>query len=246
MVNYLVIPPVLQPDLVHTPSAEEIEVSQSLSLETGRATRSSRYVIPRTSRGVRLQLTALQIVDGLRGLLGREEPGGVYVVTTIIDGNPAAPVCFQGKSYEGVRNGEMLPLGPAHSPGEAFTVYHRERPLPRVLSFSLLVLKSNERLRTMAPLLAEVSRAEPVTRLSHLVGEAARAANPVFGIIWQAANEATSLLGSYLGAKSDDQLAYYQANYTYLFDDLGRGKHPPDAPTFPVGRVRLGYQVDIV
>ena len=48
-----------------------------------------------------------------------------------------------------------------------------------------------------------------------------------------------------MAAKPDDQLGYYQANYTNLFDNLGIGPHPSDRPSLAVDKIRLGYRVDV-
>src|ERR671933_175759 len=103
--------------------------------------------------------------------------------------------------------------------------------MPRVLSFSLLVLRSNQGLRQIGQVLTQTARDERFGKLSELVGKAVDAVNPAYGLVWQAADEAMSLVGTFLEATKDDQLGYYQANYTNLFDDLGRGQHPPDQPT---------------
>jgi hypothetical protein len=232
------------PDVVETPSAEAIRAFEQATQSAGAGTPTT-YELPPGARGVRLQLTAVQVMRGMAGFAGRPAAGGVYLISSVVDGVGDQPIAFQGKVYQGIQDGDLLPLGRAAERDAVFTVYLREREMPRLLSFSLLVLKSNAGLRELGRVLTQTTRDERFSKLSELVTAAAGAANPAFGVVWQAADEAIGLVGSYLEAKQDDQLGYYQANYTNLFDDLGMGKHPPDAPTIAVDKIRFGYEINV-
>jgi hypothetical protein len=246
MAESLVYQPVFVANVVEAPSTEHVATLED-ALRDGRADYRPQYKeLPTGSRGVRLKVNTIQVMDGLQGALGRPAAGGVYVVTSVTDGLGEQPITLQGKVYPGVQNGDLLPLGPQGDTTAVFNVYLREGRLPRLLSFNLLVLRSNEGLREMGRVISRTVQDERFKRLSELVGDAAGAANPAYGIVWQAADEAMSLLGMYLEAKRDDQLGYYQANFTNLFDDLGVGKHPPDRPSMPVGKTRLSYEINVI
>ena len=167
------------------------------------------------------------------------------MISSVIDGLGESPITFHGKVYQNIREGEMLPLGRTEDPAGVLTLYIREREVPRVLSFALLVLRSREHLRQIGSVLAHVAKDERCVKLSEIVVGAVATANPSFGLVWQAADEAISLIGSYLQAAPDDQLGHYQAIYTNMFDDLGVGPHPKDRPTLQAGHIRVGYEIEV-
>jgi hypothetical protein len=201
-----------------------------------------RRELPKEVTAVRLQIMAIQIMDGLTGWL--RSSGGVYVVSSVVDGLGPEPITFQGKTYQGIQEGDLLPLGPAHEPSAVFTVYLREGQLPRALSFCLLVVRSNQDLRDIGTTITQVMEDDRYTRLAGIATTAVSGVNPAYGVIAQAAQESVALIAGYLQVKPDDQLGYYQANYTNKFDNLGVGRHPANVPTIEVGKIRLGYQID--
>ena len=97
--------------------------------------------MPKDVTAVRLQILAIQVMAGLHGWLGASS-NGVIVVSSVVDGLGSEPITFQGKPYLGIKDGDLLPLGPANDPTAVFTVYYREGQLPRTLAFSLLVIRS--------------------------------------------------------------------------------------------------------
>jgi hypothetical protein len=200
--------------------------------------------LPPATRGVRVQLTAVQVMDGLQGMLGVGKASGVYVLSSVADNLSSVPVTFTGRVYRGINNGDMLPLGTQNDPAGVFNVYLREAPIPRLLSFAILVLRSNADLREIGAAISALEADARYKSLADRMQLALSAVNPVYGVISQAVQEAIGLLASFLGSKRDDQLGYYQANYTNLFDDLGAGKHPADGSTMPVDKIRLAYQID--
>jgi hypothetical protein len=107
------------------------------------------------------------------------------------------------------------------------------------------VLRSNAGLREIGQVLTQVRADTAYQQLTQAVSDAVTAINPVYKVAFAAAQEAFALLGRYLQARPDDQLGYLQANYTNIFDDLGQGHHPPDGPTRPVDKIRVGYQIDV-
>ena len=200
--------------------------------------------LPPDIRGVRLQIKAIQVMDGLQGRLGLGKASGVYVISSVVDGLGDSPVTFSGKPYRDVNNGDLLPLAAANDPTAVFNVYLREAPIPRILSFALLVLRSNADLREIGTAISKLQSDDRYKTLANLVTTTVALANPAYSVVWQAANDATGLLAEYLGSKPDDQLGYYQANYTNLFDNLGVGLHPPDGTTMRVDKIRLAYHID--
>lgn len=192
-----------------------------------------------------LELRAVQIMDGLQGLAGTQVGAatGVYLITTVVDGLGNEPIVFEGKTYRGIRNGDLLPLGSAHDPESAFTIYLREGAMPRLLSFQLLVLRSNAEIRELGAVFGEVRGDERYRRLAEIVTAALAMANPAFATIFQAANELLGLVGERLQATRDQQLAYYEARYTNAFHNLGVGRHPATQPTLPVGKIRFAYEI---
>ena len=211
---------------------------------TGNAIAEGRRELPAQTLGVRVRLTAVQVMDGMQGILRIGGASGVYVISSVADSLGTAPVTFTGRVYRGIKNGDILPLGAQNDPAGVFNVYLREAPLPRYLSFAIVVLRSNADLREIG---AAIGALEADTRYKSLVdrvGQALAVANPVYGIVAQAVQEGIGLLASALGSTPDDQLGYYQANYTNLFDDLGAGKHPADGTSMPVDKIRLAYQID--
>ncbi len=252
METALVRPSEFKPALVEAPSASLVG-----GLETGlvdaerlaRARVSSRGVLPGAAQAVRLKLNAVQVVSGLEPeFLGLGAPKGIYLVSSIVDGIGQNPITFEGKTYTGVRNGNMLPLGTEGERDATFNLYQRTGGLPDLLCFSLVVFRSNENLREFGGVLTEMMGDSRFTKLYDIVKAAVSGANPAFGIVWQAANEIIGLLGSYLKAKPDEQLGYYEARYTRIFDDLGVGEHPPKedrAPTLATGSIRLAYEINV-
>jgi hypothetical protein len=233
MGDILVTPAEFQPDLIRTITDADI---------ASEAGPRRRRELPKEITAVRLQIMAIQIMDGLEGWL--RSSGGVYVVSSVVDGLSPEPITFQGKTYQGIREGDLLPLGPAHEPAAVFTVYLREGQLPRALSFCLLVVRSNQDLRDIGTTISQVMADERYTTLADITSAAVTGINPAFGTIARAAQESVGLIAGYLKVKPDDQLAYYQANYPNRFDNLGVGRHPAKLPTVEVGKIRLGYQID--
>jgi hypothetical protein len=202
-----------------------------------------RRELPKEVTAVRLQILAIQVMRGLQGWLGASS-NGVIVVSSVVDGLGSEPISFQGKPYLGIKDGDMLPLGPANDPAAVFTVYYREGQLPRTLAFSLLVVRSNQGLRDIGSAISGAMADDRYKELSGIVTTAVSAAVPVYGTVLQVAEQSIGLIASYLKAKPDDQLGYYQANYTNRFDNLGVGRHPADTRTFPVDKIMLAYQLD--
>lgn len=236
----IVVEPLFTPNVVDTPNAALINDLASGKIRRGNHS-GVMYELPSESRAVRLQLTALQVMDGLDGPLGRAK--GVYVVTNVVDGASSEPITFHGSAYRNIHNGDLLPIGPQQD--AVFTVYHKTRPMPEVLSFNLLVLRSNADLREIGQALTHIREDKTYQQLTAAVSTAVTAVNPAYKVAFAAAQEAFALLGQYLQAKPDDQLGYLQANYTNIFDDLGKGHHPPDSPTRLVDKIRVGYQIDV-
>lgn len=232
----LVMPAEFQPDLVRT--ITDADIAAEASPAPGRRRRE----LPQDVTAVRLQIRAIQIMDGLDGWL--RSSGGVYVVSSVVDGLAPDPITFRGQIYQGIREGDLLPLGPAHEPSSVFTVYQREGQLPRTLSFCLLVVRSNQDLRDIGTTISQVMADERYTKLADFATAAVTGVAPVYGTLLQVAQESVGLIAGYLKVKPDDQLGYYQATYTNRFDNLGVGKHPPKLPTFEVGKIMLGYQID--
>ena len=199
--------------------------------------------LPKDVTAVRLQILAVQVMRGLNGWLGASS-NGVIVVSSVVDGLGTEPITFQGKPYLGIKDGDMLPLGPANDPSAVFTVYYREGQLPRTLAFSLLVVRSNQGLRDIGGAISGAMADDRYKELSGIVTTAVSAAVPVYGTLLQVAQESIGLIANYLKAKPDDQLGYYQVNYTNRFDNLGVGRHPADTRTFPVDKIMLAYQLD--
>jgi hypothetical protein len=202
-----------------------------------------RRELPKDVSAVRLQILAVQVMRGLKGWLGSSS-NGVIVVSSVVDGLGSEPITFQGKPYLGIKDGDMLPLGPANDPSAVFTVYYREGQLPRTLAFSLLVIRSNQGLRDIGSAISGAMADDRYKELSGIVTTALSAAVPAYGIVLQVAEQSIGLIASYLNAKPDDQLGYYQANYTNRFDNLGVGRHPAATRTFPVDKIMLAYQLD--
>ena len=236
MAETLVTPAEFQPDLLRTLTDADV------AAEARDPSRRPRRELPGQVTAIRLQLRAIQVMDGLDGWL--RSSGGVYVVSSVVDGIGPEPITFEGKTYQGIHNGDLLPLGPAHEPDAVFTVYLREGQLPRALSFCLLVVRSNQDLRDVGAAIGQAMADERYTKLADIATTAVSAVAPAYGTLLRAAQETVGLLAGYLKVKPDDQLGYYQANYTNRFDNLGVGRHPARLPTFEVGKVRLGYQID--
>lgn len=231
----------LKPNRIDTPSAAKIQaLEHNIPVAPTPPDRELR------AKAIRLQLRSVQIMNGLQGLWGTDigAATGVYLIMTVVDGMSDQPIVFQGKTYQGVENGDMLPLGPGHEAGAVFNVYLREGELPRVLSFSLLVLRSNQELRDLGNIFTKLQSDDRYKDLSKIVTAAVTGANPILGTVWQASEAIIGLVGEYLKAKPDDQLGYYQANFTNAFDNLGVGRHPADEPTMPVDRIRFAYEVN--
>jgi hypothetical protein len=193
-----------------------------------------------------LDLRSVQIMDGLQGTFGFGKATGVYLITTVVDGTSTEPIVFEGKTYQNIENGDMLPLGPSHDPNAAFNIYLREGQVPRLLSFQLLVLRSNAGIRQFAAVFSQVRNDQRYTQLSDIVKTAVSAANPALSTVFQAANELIGLFGDYLQSRPDDQLAYYEARYTNAFHNLGIGRHPVDQRTMPVGKIRFSYEINAI
>lgn len=225
-----------QPNLIRTITDDDI------TAEARSAGGRKQRELPKEVTAVRLQIRAIQIMDGLDGWL--RSSGGVYLVSSVVDGLGPEPITFRGQTYQGIHDGELLPLGPGHEDAAVFTVYAREGQLPRTLSFCLLVVRSNQDLRDIGAAINQAMEDEHYKKLADIATTAVTGLNPVYGTILLAARESIGLIASYLKVRPDDQLGYYQANYTNKFDNLGVGKHPPKLPTFEVGKIRLGYQID--
>src|SRR5262249_4391889 len=148
---------------------------------------------------------------------GFSTKSGVYLITSVVDGLSDSPIVFTGKVYRNMGDGDMLPLGHPSEPTAVFNVYYRNKPLPDVLSFAVLVLRSNADLREIGTVMSKVRDDAHFKTLSTTVQSVVAAANPAYGVIWQVTQDVISLFAGYLGSKPDDQLGYYQANFTNLF-----------------------------
>lgn len=237
MDNATTPPTGFRPDLIET--VTDADLTSAHWTSGGRRRRE----LPKQVTAVRLQILAIQIMGGLDGWLGSSS-NGVIVVSSVVDGLGTEPITFQGKPYLGIKNGDLLPLGPANDPTGVFTVYYREGQLPRTLAFSLLVFRSNQGLRNIGSAISGAMADGRYKELSGIVMTAAAAGVPVYGTLLQVAQESIGLIASYLKAKPDDQLGYYQVNYTNRFDDLGVGRHPADKRTFAVDKIMVAYQLD--
>ena len=250
MVDTLVYRSMFIPNTVSTPSAARLAALHTGSLKVHDASTMRAKALPPTSKGVRLQISAIQILDGMQGILGTNigAATGAYVISSVVDGTSAQPISFKGDTYQNIQNGQMLPLGQEGDAAGMYNVYlHQGQPMPSVLSFSLLVLRSNSSLRQLGDVIKQVQGDDRFKSLADLVKTTLTATTPVYAVVWQAAQEVLGLFGSYLQTKPDDQLGYYQANYTDLFDNLGAGHHPTGAaPTMVVDKIAFGYQIDYV
>src|SRR5260221_6116321 len=123
----------LRPSLIDMPSASKIAVLESIpSFESAPATRRLN------AKAVRLNILGVQVMDGLQGIMGTgiAAAKGVYFITTVVDGAITTPIVFKGATYQGIENGDMLPVGPGHpDPNAVFNVYLSEAELPHVLAF---------------------------------------------------------------------------------------------------------------
>ncbi len=236
MADFLVTPRLLAPDLVETVTDADI-----VALEPRYHERSWRE-LPAEIKGITLELSAIQIMDGLTGFL-QAPSSAVYVIATVVDGISNQPITFHGQTYRGIEEGQLLPLGPTDDPTAALTVYLREGTLPRALSFCLLVVRSNQALRDLGSLTTTLMADDRYTKLATLATAAATAANPAFGTILTVAQETIGLAAEYLKVKPDDQLGYYQVNFTNRFHDLGVGPHPPGGKTMEVDKIRCSYLI---
>jgi hypothetical protein len=229
--------PVFTPDVLEGPSGSD------LAQLSGRPS-DERGGLPSNAQAIRLQLTAVQIADGLQGgFLGLGPATGVYVVTNVVDGAGDKPINFSGNTYRDVRNGDLLPIGP---PNDLLTVYFKKAPLPDILSVNVLVLRSNADMRELGSVISQIEGDDTFKKLNDVLLTALTATQPAFGVVAQVAVEAMGLLGTYLQSKKDDQLGYLQHTYTNLFDSLGQGNHPPDGPSEAVDKVRLGYEIEVI
>jgi hypothetical protein len=225
------------------PDVSETVTDADLSVTPAATGGRRRRELPKDVTAVRLQILAVQVMRGLNGWLGASS-SGVIVVSSVVDGLGSDPITFQGKPYLGIKDGDMLPLGPANDPSAVFTVYYREGQLPRTLAFSLLVVRSNQGLRDIGGAISGAMTDDRYKELSGIVTTAVSAAVPAYGTVLNVAEQSIGLIASYLKTKPDDQLGYYQANYTNRFDNLGVGRHPADTRTFPVDKIMLAYQLD--
>lgn len=243
---------VFKPNVIDMPSAQLLTGGGLAELQPSATVPEERdwaALLPSGAEAVRIKINTVQIMGGLEpGFLGLAPPKGAYLVATVVDGLSQEPIQFTGKGYEGLRNGDVLPLGEEGERDAPLTVYLREWELPRVLGVSVCVFRSNQNLRDAGALITEVMGNSRFGKLSEIVATAVTAAVPAYGIVWQAANEVIGIVGSILKSTPDEQLGYYEARYTNRFDDLGIGHHPPEGPgrTIPVGRIRLAYQIDVV
>ena len=106
------------------------------------------------------------------------------------------------------------------------------------------MIRSNQGLRDIGAAISGAMADDRYKELSGIVTTAVTAAVPVYGTVLQVAQESIGLIAGYLKAKPDDQLGYYQVNYTNRFDNLGVGRHPADTRTFAVDKIMLAYQLD--
>jgi hypothetical protein len=234
---------VSQPVAEFRPDLIETVTDADLAAAAPSPGRRAQRELPTKITAVRLQIVAIQVMSGLRGWLGASS-NGVIVVSSVVDGLGSEPITFQGKPHLGIKDGDLLPLGPANDPTAVFTVYYREGQLPRTLAFSLLVIRSNRGIRDIGSAISGAIADLRYKELSGLVTTAVTAAVPVYGTLLQVAQGSIGLIADYLKAKPDDQLGYYQVSYTNRFDDLGVGRHPASARTFAVGKIMLAYQLD--
>ena len=230
-------PDAFRPDLIETVTDGDLSMTPPAS--AGRRRRE----LPQDVTAVRLQILAVQVMRGLNGWLGASS-NGVILVSSVVDGLGSEPITFQGKPYLGIKDGELLPLGPANDPSAVFTVYYREGQLPRTLAFSLLVVRSNQGFRDIGNAISGAMADDRYKELSGIVTTAVSAAVPAYGAVLGVAQASIGLITAYLKTKPDDQLGYYQVNYTNRFDDLGVGRHPADTRTFAVDKIMLAYQLD--
>ena len=239
-----------KPNVVEAPSAQLMAGAGLAELQpeaTAPEDRDAAALLPEGATAVRLQVQTVQLMGGMApGFLGLGAPKGAYLVTSVVDGISADPITFQGKVYEGMRDGDVLPLGEERD--APLNVYLRENELPRILGVSIAVFRSNQNLRDAGELISDVTRDKGFSTLADLISKAASAAVPAYGLIWQAATEVIGIVGRVLKAAPDEQLGYYEARFTNRFDDLGMGRHPDkgQGATIPVGRIRVAYEIDVV
>jgi hypothetical protein len=239
-----------KPNVLEAPSAHMIAGGGLAELRpevSAPEDRPAAALLPDGATAVRLQVQTIQVMSGMKaGFLGLSAPKGAYLLTSVVDGLSSDPITFSGRVYEGIRDGDVLPLGEIRD--APLTVYLREEDLPPILGVSIAVLRSNQDLRDVGQLITDVTSDAGYATLSELIANAAAAAVPAYGLIWQAASEVIGVVGRILRAAPDEQLGYYEARFTNRFDDLGLGRHPDkgQGATIPVGRIRVAYEINVV
>jgi hypothetical protein len=220
-----------KPDIVYRPSQVARE-SEAARRPRQRNRRRRVLALPPTTENVRMSIKEVFVIDN-------RDPGvgDIYLVTVVTDGASVEPITTSVKTFQDVRDGSALPLGPAGLP------IYRNTPgkVPRFIDYRLLVAESDEGLREAGAVLDDIRKDSEYGQVRDNLRAIATASQPVAGLVVSAADLVIGIVSRVLRMNKDDQLIYVAGGFDDAFDDLGV-KH--GVVVHANAFVRLTYQVE--
>jgi len=128
----------------------------------------------------------------------------IYIITIVTDDISSNPLCINSHLFEGIGDGDYLPLGPV-----GLDIYRSPRDkLPFFLDYRIMVMKSDKVKREIGELICGIQDDTAYKSLFSEVLKLLAASDPKSAVIIKAANIVMEIIGKKLKMAKDDQLIY--------------------------------------
>ncbi|MFA5063135.1 MAG: hypothetical protein WC578_03605 [Candidatus Omnitrophota bacterium] len=128
----------------------------------------------------------------------------IYIITIVTDDISSKPLCINSHPFEGIGDGDYLPLGPA-----GLDIYRSPKDkLPSFLDYRIMVMKSDKVKREIGELICGIQDDTAYKSLFSEIVKLLAASDPKSAFIIKAANIAMEIIGKKLKMAKDDQLIY--------------------------------------
>lgn len=220
----------LRPDSVDRPSARIREIINSKQIQEDDQT--LRQLSPNAGiSAVRMLITGVTIREVQD--LGKNE---INVFSVVTDDVSPEPFAVTVKTFENIPDGGELQIG-----GAGLTIYRNPQgAIPGFLDFRIMIVESDERMRSAAQFLQELRSSDEYGQALQLLKTTG---GPTIGNIVAASDAVLGIAANIMRMNPDDQLMLVAGSYDALFDGLGTNHGPREALN---DQVEVYYEVQSV
>jgi hypothetical protein len=165
-------------------------------------------------KNIRLLLKDVLIKDNHKILPN----ANIYIITIVTDDISSKPLCINSYPFEGIGDGDSLPLGPA-----GLDIYRSPKDkLPSFLDFRIMVMKSDKVKREIGEFISSVREDSTYKSLLKEVITLATATNPQTALIIEASDMVMGFIAKVLKMNRDDKLIYVTGSLVqadFAFDE---------------------------